>query len=327
MRILARDAVAEASARTGWIAPAHRHRGRLVVITLHRVLPPTLRARYPFPGLAVTPGELSWMLATLKESYTLGPLGELHGRCASGEDLEKPFLAVTFDDGQRDNVEHALPILARHGVRASFFVPVDAIDRQRPLWHDELGFAVLAASEAKRADLAPLFRARRATPALAPALAEIAKGLTPEKRELLVRALSMRARAEVPSWAGMMSWDDVRALAAEGHEVGSHSMSHALLPQCGDRELEHEVARSKERIEGAIGRRVDSFCYPNGDCDRRVIDAVRRAGYRRAVTTRAGHNDPRSPALALFRHDIVTSRLRDRNGTLSAALLQLRLAS
>lgn len=303
---MARDTAALLAARSGLTAAQRVHRGRLLVITLHRVLPASLRARYPYPGLVLTPEELDWLLASLAPSYTLGPLAELHDRHQRGERPARPFLAITFDDGQRDNVEHARPVLARHGVRATFFVPVEAIDRHEPLWHDRLGFA------ARARGLAPL------------ELAERAKALDPVARDALVNALSLSV--SVPRWAGMMRWTDVRALATEGHEIGSHSMSHPILPQCDDGALRYEIERSRAHIEAAAGVVVRSFCYPNGDWDPRALRELAAAGYRRAVTTRFGTNPKDAPPFTLRRCDIDPCRLRDRRGALSPELLQLRLS-
>jgi len=313
--LFARDAIAALGAASGLTA-ARRHQGRLVVATLHRVLPRALRDQYPYPNLAVTPEELSWLLAMLARRYTLGTLSELHTRHATGERPARPFLAVTFDDGQLDNFEHARPVLARHGVRASFFVPVNAIDRAEPLWHDQLGFAALA-----------LARRHGPAPAHEPlAVASAAKQLAPAEREALVRRMVERTGAAVPAWAGMMSWAQVRALAGEGHEIGSHSMSHPLLPQCDDRAVRDEVGGSKARIEDAIGGPVESFCYPNGDWDRRAADAVRNAGYRRAVSTRWGSNRRGASELTLRRCELEGERVRDRRGACSEALLSFRLS-
>ena len=313
-RSFLRDGAAATAATCGLTAPRLRHEGRLLVVTLHRVLPPALRDSYPFPNLAVTPEELDWLLATLSLRYTLGPLAELHARHLAGERPAQPFAAITFDDGQLDNYEHALPVLARHGVRASFFVPVDAIDRSEPLWHDRLGFAALALRRAGRIGTSP------------GELASSAKRRSPAEREALVRSMVERAVAPAPAWAGMMSWRQVRALASAGHEIGSHSMSHPLLPQCDARTLRDEVGRSKARIEEELGAPVESFCYPDGDWDRCVAEAVRAAGYRRAVDTRWGSNAPAAPALALRRCDVDARRLRDRRGRCSSALLAFRLS-
>lgn len=325
-----RDAAAGIGAWCGLTAPARRHAGRLVVATFHRVLPEELRARYPYPGLAVTPEELDWLLVELGRAYTLGTLADTHRRHVAGERPDRPLLAVTFDDGQRDNFEHARPVLARRGVRATFFVPVDAIDRQEALWHDRLGFAAKVAAEPARG--APL-RARLAALGVAfeageapSALAERAKAVAPARRAALVEALEAEAGAAVPDWGAMMRWDEVRALAAENHEIGSHSMSHTLLPQCDDDAVRREVAESRARIEAELGAPVESFCYPNGDFDARAVAALEDAGYLRAVTTRWGTNAPGAPRFLLARCDMDAFRLRDAAGGLSTPLLRLRLS-
>jgi peptidoglycan/xylan/chitin deacetylase (PgdA/CDA1 family) len=50
-----------------------------------------------------------------------------------------------------------------------------------------------------------------------------------------------------------------------------------------------------------IGRKVETFCYPNGDYDLRTQREVARAGYQCAVTTDFGLNNERNDPLALRR--------------------------
>ena len=123
----------------------------------------------------------------------------------------------------------------------------------------------------------------------------------------------------------MLSFADIRALHAAGHEIGCHSRSHPLLPSCSDGELEREVGASKRRLEDEIGAAVTSFCYPNGSWDLRVLAAVRRAGYARAVTTQHGWNRPGTEVLALHRCDLSYPHCSDRAGNLSRARLAWRL--
>jgi len=82
-----------------------------------------------------------------------------------------------------------------------------------------------------------------------------------------------------------MNWAGVRELVAQGHEVGSHGWSHALLTQCGEVELRDELARSKQTIEQRIGQRIDAISVPSGRWNRRVLRAVREAGYARIYTS------------------------------------------
>jgi len=73
-----------------------------------------------------------------------------------------------------------------------------------------------------------------------------------------------------------------------GFEIGAHTVSHPRLTLLSDDQLEHEIVDSKHALEDIIGREVVSFSYPYGDRDERVIEAVKAAGYKYAVSTRLG---------------------------------------
>ena len=88
---------------------------------------------------------------------------------------------------------------------------------------------------------------------------------------------------------------DVRKLLAAGWELGAHTFTHPDLRTLDDAALEREVAGSKAVIAKRFGVRVDFFCYPAGRYDRRVIAAVRRAGFLGATTTLEGLATPRAP--------------------------------
>ena len=62
-------------------------------------------------------------------------------------------------------------------------------------------------------------------------------------------------------------------------EVGSHGLTHVDLTKADDTVLRAEVAESRAVLSELIGAHVDGFCYPYGAVDRRVVDAVRDAGY------------------------------------------------
>ena len=57
-------------------------------------------------------------------------------------------VAVTFDDGYRDNLVHAKPVLARYGVPATLFLATGFIDQDAPFWWDELASMILASTQA-----------------------------------------------------------------------------------------------------------------------------------------------------------------------------------
>jgi peptidoglycan/xylan/chitin deacetylase (PgdA/CDA1 family) len=86
-----------------------------------------------------------------------------------------------------------------------------------------------------------------------------------------------------------MSAAQIDELASLGHEIGSHTTSHAVLTSCSPSEAAREVAESRRSLEDLLGREVTSFAYPKGAHDEAAVAAVREAGYRLAVTTREGH--------------------------------------
>ena len=94
---------------------------------------------------------------------------------------------------------------------------------------------------------------------------------------------------------GGISERQVRRLIAGGWEIDAHSISHADLTSIGTRQLAHEVAGSRRELRRLFDIPVDFFCYPGGRYDRRVIGAVREAGFAAATTTVEGLAAPAAP--------------------------------
>jgi peptidoglycan/xylan/chitin deacetylase (PgdA/CDA1 family) len=281
--------------------------------------------------LVVTPAQLDWVISYATAHYECGALRETHLRLLEGRAKPRPQLAITFDDGQWDNYAYAAPVLAKHGVKATFFVPVDAVESQSLLWHDRLGFAVrevTAALGARRVfEEAARIGATLGEGPLESVVAEAAKALTPSGRRELTAALERAtAGSTAPAWSRLMTWEQIRALGEAGHEVGSHSMSHTLLPQCSQAELDWEVRESRRVLCERLGGEVDSFCYPNGDSSEACEAAVCRAGYQRAVITRAGVNAVATNRFALARFDMDCRRVIGPGGRLSRAQLAWRMS-
>ena len=89
-----------------------------------------------------------------------------------------------------------------------------------------------------------------------------------------------------------MTWDELRGLADDGWEVGSHTRSHPRLPELGEHELDDELEGSRSDCELGLGRACDTLAYPYGAVDDRVVAAARRAGYKLAVTLPRGLHAP-----------------------------------
>jgi peptidoglycan/xylan/chitin deacetylase (PgdA/CDA1 family) len=96
----------------------------------------------------------------------------------------------------------------------------------------------------------------------------------------------------IEEWAGgpheqelmPMSWAQLRSLAERGWEVGSHTVTHPHLPEVSDAQLREELVSSREQCARMIETECTSIAFPYGDCDERVIEASREAGYSAVAT-------------------------------------------
>lgn len=103
-----------------------------------------------------------------------------------------------------------------------------------------------------------------------------------------------------------LGWDDLRQLADEGWEIGSHACSHPRLTALDDAALDDELGRSRDACRQRIGTPCDSLAYPYGDVDDRVAAAARSAGYTAAGTLEsrlAPGNPLRWPRIGVYRVD------------------------
>ncbi|MEP6776137.1 MAG: polysaccharide deacetylase family protein, partial [Chloroflexota bacterium] len=93
----------------------------------------------------------------------------------------------------------------------------------------------------------------------------------------------------------------IAALQAAGVEIGAHSVTHGFMTQYSDVRLRDELETPKNELEEMFGQPVGAFAYPQGDYDERVVEAVKRAGYRTATTVDQGRAHANSDPLRLPR--------------------------
>lgn len=94
----------------------------------------------------------------------------------------------------------------------------------------------------------------------------------------------------------LLGWEQIAELKKAGVRFGSHSLTHSDLTKLDDKELAKETAESKRILEERLGEPIEGFAYPYGYFNDRVISAVKKAGYKWAVTTSdsiwEGRGDP-----------------------------------
>jgi glycosyltransferase involved in cell wall biosynthesis/peptidoglycan/xylan/chitin deacetylase (PgdA/CDA1 family) len=105
-------------------------------------------------------------------------------------------------------------------------------------------------------------------------------GFAPDGRMLLWDGIDQWQHGADARELRCMSFEELRALADTGWEIGSHTVSHPRLTRLGDAELDRELCESRDACATAIGRPCDAVAYPYGDVDQRVVEHAALAGYR-----------------------------------------------
>ena len=267
-----------------------QRRDRLSVLVFHRVLkePDPLRPGHP------TAAEFEEALTMLRAGFHVVSLAEGLAGLDAGT-LPRGSVALTFDDGYRDNLTLAVPALARSGMTATFFVATGYADGGW-MWNDRV---IEAIGRSKKATLDlgdeglgahSLARVEDRVAAVEALLPRI-KYLPPVQRDRVVDR--MVDRCGVRLGAGpMLSVDEIRAMHRQGMEIGAHTRSHPILTQVGPAEAQAEILGSRRDLEDWLQAPVAYFAYPNGrylrDYDDTHVEAVRAAGFRAAVATRLG---------------------------------------
>ncbi|HPD13618.1 MAG TPA: polysaccharide deacetylase family protein [Planctomycetota bacterium] len=328
----ARQAIAAAARATRLWPPVPRGCG--LVLRYHRI---------GECGLGVPAAEFDAQLGFLAARARVLTAGQMAAAVAAGEPLPPNAVAITFDDGYEDNASRALPLLQRHGLRATFFVTTGWIGTEKVLWWDRLHDYVRQALAAGARPLdfeglpPPMAEALAAANLLAPAdaarlehaLLAALRGisLTPEETDTLVERVAAALGADVadPEPCRPMSWDQVRALRDAGMEVGSHTVSHARLASVPPERAFEELEQSKQALERELGASPSLVACPGGECNQDAVDLIQEAGYSAAFTTESGPVRPGDDVFRLRRVGVWAGGYRGVFSAFSASVFGLQL--
>ncbi len=248
--------------------------------------------------------EFSEQMAFLAATYHPLPLSEVAERMADGRPLPDLTVCITFDDGFRNNLTNALPVLRKHSIPCTVFVSTALPDTGQPPWPEQVFSAIIHTNK-------PCMKFGGNTLSLAStadrvttyyALMRVLKPLPPAEREA-EQASALRQLSGGPADPAFatMTWPEITEFARNDLvRIGSHGHTHEILTLCTPERQKDELARSRNALRERLGY-CDMLAYPNGNHSHSVRQMSRELGYLAAVATEHRLVSPGDDLFALNR--------------------------
>jgi peptidoglycan/xylan/chitin deacetylase (PgdA/CDA1 family) len=270
-----------------------------VILTMHHVRPARRDRFQPNRLLEITPAFLEDVVRWLRRlRVDIVSLDEMHRRLDE-QDFRQRFVCLTFDDGYRDTLEWAYPILKKHEIPFAVYVATSFADRLGELWWLAMEAVVarntmvslLIDGEERSFDCGTVREKRE----LYESLYRWMRGLPSEEAlRDVVRDLCARYSVDMLEFCQTlcMGWDELARLAADPLvTIGAHTVNHVMLAKVPARQARSEADMSRAVIEASLGVRPQHFAYPVGDpvaAGSPEFRTLSELGFKTAVTTRPG---------------------------------------
>ncbi len=242
----------------------------------------------------------------LKEAYRVISFDE-YLDCPFLEDLdERKRCIVTFDDGWRDNYENAFSILKKYALPATVFIPTGYVNTDDWFWQNKLSWQI------KKIIIDPILLSKIVNGnykhiGLQYLKAHINMIKKPEHYlDIIIQRLKKCSQVEIdeiihvienftgairyPKKAQVLNESEIIEMSRGGISFGSHGVSHRILKDLDEYDVDNEMIESRKYLEKKGFRYVPVIAYPNGNFSRVIQEKAKKQGYRAGVTTIPGKN-------------------------------------
>jgi peptidoglycan/xylan/chitin deacetylase (PgdA/CDA1 family) len=289
------NAVYEIAHRSGFNALMRAaNRWRLLVLCYHSVISDSAPDD-PRTNIAVTKSQFESQLSELRRNWTPIKIDDLLAACHDNYELPANSVLVTFDDGFRNNLLCAAPILARYEIPPVVFLTAGLIGTGNLLWTQDVMERVLGWPDRF---LPPSTLYRQPLPdglsqrlQIASAIVRRSKRLLDAERRALLHDLQKFELRVIEDWQhelyDFLSWDEVKELMDAGFSIGGHTIDHPNLASLSSDELKHQLSESRHTICCETNSDCEFIAYPNGgpsDFSDEVIRECTNAGFRLGFT-------------------------------------------
>ncbi len=268
---------------------------------LHHVRENTNSEFAPNRHLQITPDFLDQVLTGLtKSGFELVTLDQFHSRLGEKNiHRYRKMIAITLDDGYRDNLLNAVPIFHKHNAPYTIFIAPGLIDGRCDLWWEDLSAIIAGRDQIVLAlpkghqefDVSTLEKKYQVFNEL---LHWLTTEVSEEEQRKIVRELAWIYKVDTKAHCKkqLMTWQEIHELAKDPLcTIGAHTIHHYAVARLSAKDAEWEMRESANILEAELGSLPKHFAYPYGyrsAAGYRDFEIAQKLGFKTAVTTRHG---------------------------------------
>ncbi|PBQ32553.1 hypothetical protein CNR22_12490 [Sphingobacteriaceae bacterium] len=259
-----------------YLLSRNRKRGQIPVLVFHKIIP-----EYDGIWPGIHPKLFEEMILLLKKHYTILPLHYLHSRPET--DFSRACF-ITFDDGYKDYLDYAYPILKRHNAHSTLFVLPYNLSNHGHIWTSTIIYFVkhywfseirdFFFQHGQKINFRDKFNDFYLNLTITKHLCQLRQ----VERQVIIDTLQKKFEQDNRIIEKeLLSFDELRKLDSEFVSVASHSLTHpSFILESDETFIDYEMRESKMSIERELKLEASSFAFPFARHNELSLDTVKK---------------------------------------------------
>lgn len=226
--------------------------------------------------------------------------------------IRNKYVILTFDDGFKNVIDNAYPIMKKYGAKGCFYIISGIIGKYKLIWQD---YIEILLKNHKDSQFKFNFKGKEIEYSLnsyedlRQAIGDIKvklRTLNPTEKNEHIKQFKnpndISHLKDIPNDYIIANWEDIEQLDPQIIEIGCHGATHTNLENLlSEEDFQKELYESKLEIEKRINLKIAHICYPTGSYNDRVIKCVKNYGFSTGVSVIDGLNSNNTDLFQLKR--------------------------
>ena len=228
----------------------------------------------------------------LKRNYKMISIEDIYYHIKNKIPFSKKDVAISFDDGFKNNFTIAAPILNKLKIPAIFYLCPRSINKNEMFWVDQIETCIDKCKKSKIKITSLSLRnfyldSIKKKISLIKKIKKTCKNLNIKKKNDLIKILkkttSVKPNIKSSKNYELANWKIIKKTSKNNlFTLGGHSLDHDILTKMNMKELDHNIIKTIEIIKNKTGVNVKHFSYPEGKFNNNVIKYLKKHGIKSA---------------------------------------------